>query len=44
MVRWVSGRNQQFAKLSHVLKRVAGSNPALTAVFSFYTAGSSAAR
>jgi hypothetical protein len=30
-VRWVSGRNQQFAKLSYVSKRTAGSNPALTA-------------
>ena len=27
----MSGRNQQFAKLSYVLKRTEGSNPSLTA-------------
>ena len=29
--RWVSGLNQQFAKLSYVITRTGGSNPPLSA-------------
>ena len=30
--RWVSGLNQQFAKLSYVITRTGGSNPPLSAI------------